>query len=76
MKEKIEENRQLIEKKKQFKVPKHEEDERPFPISTPGVQARPAERLEGLGVGKGFRLDFESWGLLPFEDLFGFHCKH
>lgn len=70
MKEKIEENRQLIEKKKQFKVPKQEEDERPFPISTPGVQARPAERLEGLGVGKGFRLDLES---INKEGQVGFH---
>ena len=70
MKEKIEENRQLIEKKKQFKAPKLEEEERSFPVSNPGVQVRPAERVEGLGIGKGFRLDLES---INKEGQVGFH---
>lgn len=70
MKEKIEENRLLIEKKKQFKAPKQEEDDRSFPITSPGIPARPAERVEGLAAGKGFRLDLES---INKEVQVGFH---
>jgi len=70
MKEKIEENRQLIEKKKQFKALKHEEEEQSFPVSSQGIQARPAERVEGLMAGKGFRLDLEG---INKDGQVGFH---